>query len=66
MTTDSIPTAHELRERAEALLEYVRATSPLELSPSERLHEYVEQLATEYGTSDRPQLTLIRGGHEDA
>ena len=87
VATNTPPTARELRESSEALLERVRAESPVraavdslaglvaelreEFGPlprkeSDRLHEYVEGLASRYLSNERPLLTLIQGGRDDA
>ena len=63
----SPPTASELRERAEALLEHVRDTTP-ESDPWSRLREAHEELLREFAldAEERPRLTLIQGGRDDA
>jgi hypothetical protein len=44
-----------------------RASEAVErISGSEKLHSYVEELADRYLEPERPRLTLIQGGRDDA
>jgi hypothetical protein len=64
MPASAPPTARELRERAEALLEHVRDTTPPWLLELEQLADDLERRYPPDG--ERPRLTLIEGGRADA
>lgn len=67
MPADTVPTATELRERAEALLlEQV----PGRLTPAEMMWSAIDHLGETVdrlrNADPRPALTLIHGGRDDA